>query len=243
VDLRVIDTVLPDLWRPLKDRLVANFESAADKARFARFRQQDGWSVLAIIHRNDSLRERRRERSNRAVDRANAAIDGSFDLDLNHLELLTQLERADDEDNRQSGGRRRWQQGAPVQTGSSRVLTYDEFIRTKQEADSHSSFSRNALRDTHVSSIRGLLNRIIGADVTAPDPDDEIAGGDLLHLVDETAQEDETNLRRSRDAILSRRRACQRPRPPLSTPRPSRQWSTDTPRPKRNVFESANSRY
>jgi hypothetical protein len=189
-DLRVIDTVLRDSWRPIENRLVANFESAADKARFARFRQQDGWSVLAIIHRIDSLRERRRERSNRVVERANAAIDGSFDLDLNHLELLTQLERADDEDNRQSGGRRRWQQGAPVQTGPSRVLTYDEFVRTKQDAHSHSNFSRNALGDRHVNSIRGLLNRIIGAGVTPPDPDNGNAGGDLLDLVDETAQEE-----------------------------------------------------
>jgi hypothetical protein len=194
MDLRVIDTVMPDSWQPLEDRLITNFESAADKARFARFRRQNGWSVLAIVHRKDSLRERRRERSNRVVDRANAAIDGSFDLDLNHLELLTQLERADDEDSRQSGGRGRRQQGAPVETGSSRVLTYDEFVRTKQEAHSHSSFSRNALGERHVNSIRGLLNRIIGADVASPDPDDQPAGGDLLDLVDETAQEAEPNL-------------------------------------------------
>lgn len=188
---RVLATLAPEQWAPSGDRFATDIETIAAETRFARLTTKGWTSLPAIIHRLDKLGDRRRERPGRAAERAQDAVDGAFDLEFLHLEMLADLEKADEEDMvprpaaaRAAGGRAQAADAQPI------VLTYGDFLETRNEAATPSPFSRNALSGQHADSARSMLNRIMGISAASSDHEEK-PKGDPFDYSDETGESEE----------------------------------------------------
>ena len=152
-----------------------------ERPAFARVRRHDGsLSSPAIVAMVDELRDAVRDARNRRIDAALELLEGETDLGLWLLETLNDLEAAE---TALAGG-----EGAPVRRVSAkqkgdepappeRKLSYEQFMAGRRLRSEIEGLSRNSLAGSHVSHIRGFLNRLLGVGATDPDtPEEEDAG-------------------------------------------------------------------
>lgn len=177
-------------WRAHGDELQAAVGSAGETARFARVRTEGWVSGLAIITRREALRQKRRERSSRGVERAISEMAGGG-LELRWLEILNQLERDDQDAEAGIARTRRMGRGRPeAEAVPHERLDYVTFMKVRRPpaADSEAGIERNTLAGSNMDVMRAALNDIVsGGRQVEPDADlteeelldDELSGTGL----------------------------------------------------------------
>jgi hypothetical protein len=148
-----------------------------ERPSFARVKRRDGTlSAPAIVVLLDELRDAVRDARNRRIDAALEQLDGETDLGLWLLETLNDLERAeaalaggDAAPARRTAAKRGKDESAP----SERKLTYEQFMAGRRLRSEIEGLSRSSLAASHVSRIRGFLNRLLGIGSGAQDAPEE----------------------------------------------------------------------
>jgi hypothetical protein len=163
-----------------------------ERPAFARIRRYDGTvSTPAIVVLLDELRDAVRDARNRRIDEALGQLDKETDLGLWLLETLNDLETAEAaltgdavKPVRRTTRERRKDGAQPTE----RKLTYEEFLAGRRLRSESEGLSRNSLAGSHVSHIRGFLNRLLGVGaVRVESPEDEkSAHKDAFDRGDET---------------------------------------------------------
>ncbi|MGA3310545.1 MAG: hypothetical protein ABSD08_18330 [Xanthobacteraceae bacterium] len=151
-----------------------------ERPAFARVRRRDGsLSAPAIVTLLDELRDAVRDARTRRIDAALEQLDGETDLGLWLLETLNDLEAAETA----LAGR----EGAPVRRLTAkrkddepappeRKLSYEQFMAGRRLRSEIEGLTRNSLAGSHVSHIRGFLNRLLGVGANDPNlPEEEDA--------------------------------------------------------------------
>lgn len=139
-----------------------------DRPAFARVRRGDGTiSAPAIVVLLDELRDAVRDARSRRIDEALGQLDQETELGLWLLETLNDLETAEAElagseaaptrARRTVSKRKKDEDQQPE-----RKLTYEEFMAGRRLRSESEGLSRNSLAGSHVSHIRGFLNRLLG---------------------------------------------------------------------------------
>jgi hypothetical protein len=139
-----------------------------DRPAFARVRRGDGTiSAPAIVVLLDELRDAVRDARSRRIDEALGQLDQETELGLWLLETLNDLETAEAElavseapptRARRTASKRKKDEDQPPE----RKLTYEEFMAGRRLRSESEGLSRNSLAGSHVSHIRGFLNRLLG---------------------------------------------------------------------------------
>jgi hypothetical protein len=181
---------------------------------FARVRRSDGsLSALGIVSVLDELRDAVKDARTRRIDAALSQLDGGTELGLWLLETLDELMAAEAAlRGAEEAPIRRTRTNAPPADKPSapeQLLTYKEFIagrRLRSEAAGH----RNSFAGSHVSGIRGFLNRLlrIGESEKRGGEEQVLAPVHAFDLGDETANPDEAV-----EGGLEFEQASQRPGP------------------------------
>jgi hypothetical protein len=151
-----------------------------ERPAFARIKRGDGTlSAPAIVVLLDELRDAVRDARNRPIDDALGQLDRETDLGLWLLETLNDLETAEAAlaggeaaPSRRAASKRKRDEDQPPE----RKLTYEQFMAGRRLRSESEGLSRNSLAGSHVSHIRGFLNRLLGVGATGLDaPEDEKA--------------------------------------------------------------------
>jgi hypothetical protein len=177
-----------DAWRMHGEEWQATIGPEGEMARFARVRT-DGWtSGLAIITRREALRQKRRERTGRGVERAVNEMTGGG-LDIRWLEILNQLEKADQDAEAGIARTRRMGRGRPeTEAAPHQRLDYETFMKVRRPPASGggAGIDRNTLAGTSMDVVRTVLNDLVSggrqaepeADLSEEElPDDDLGGG------------------------------------------------------------------
>lgn len=182
-DLDPVASIGATAWRASVDALKTTVDGEGETARFARAVGPSGRSGLAIISRSEALRARRRERNARGVESVTSQLPQIADLDMRLLELMSMLERADQEEQATIVAPRRMigkgssasESETPVQLG------YDAFMRIRKPSPQTGREGlvggRNSLAGSSVDLLRGFLS--------------DLVTGRAGHLGDEILEEDQ----------------------------------------------------
>lgn len=198
--MKILEEVEADLLATAGDRRVAQISNAARSAAlFARAVLPDRLSAPAHVSRRVALRASRREPASGGVARALALVAGG-DLDLFLQQAFEELCREDS----RTGDTQVPRAVRPAATeGASegrphRVLSYEEFMRSRPAGPTGRTEGANTLAGRHSDTVRDLLNRLTGRSVRTgvdvpvpPTDDDEDIDDTFLDVPDEeTAQRD-----------------------------------------------------
>lgn len=141
---------------------------------FARVRSPDGDdSALGIVTRIDELREEVREVGSRHTERLRERLELRTDTEatLELLEIIDELEAGDRDRPALGPGvsipKTRSEGESPVQADAYRKMSYEEFMAHRRPYRDGSRPSAS-VAGTDVSLVRGVLNRIVGAEAGAP---------------------------------------------------------------------------
>ncbi|WP_339038112.1 hypothetical protein WHZ78_09500 [Bradyrhizobium symbiodeficiens] len=153
-------------------------------------RPNEQWSSPAIIAYPHDIQIASRERGLRQLEQALTGLEDTSVASLQTLEIFDLLQRLDQAD--QAGDRaafvprsRREAKGA---SGTYQVLTYEEFLKSRQDAGAAPGKSlHTTLAGSSHFSVRSVLNRLLGASEAALEVEDEDAG------VHDLAQSDEAS--------------------------------------------------
>jgi hypothetical protein len=164
-----------------------------ERPAFARVRRHNGsLSAPAIIVVLDELRDAVRDARNRRIDAALAQLDGETDLGLWLLETLNELEAAEAA---LAGGERTPFRRAGMKDHSTsqapppeHYLTYEQFMAGRRLRSEVEGLNRNSLSGSHLSHIRGFLNRLlqVGGSTSSHGEEEAIAQKNAFNLGDET---------------------------------------------------------
>lgn len=206
--LDVVEEIAAERFMVVGSRRVAPVANdTCGRALFARGVLPQASSALAHLSRRAALRANRREPTTGAVARALAQV-ATGDLDFLLQQAFEELHREDVK----SGDPATLRAVRPATASGAteerphRILTYEEFMRSRPPGASGRTEGGNTLAGAHCDTVRDLLNRLTGQrrrprqDVPVPsDGDDEDSDDTLPNLPDEEALEGEALAGQSQD--------------------------------------------
>lgn len=168
-------------------------EAALEDAAFAHVRSEARESLRAFIIHRSALRSRRRETAGGSIAKALSVFDDCSDLYLFAHQAFEELCRADVDEEEDIGGN-----SAAPRTKTTkeavpdvRFMTYEEFMAARSTRRGKGGRSDSTVAGTHFDSVRALLNRLSGAQKSAPGGSGAQAADDWMDLGDETGELEE----------------------------------------------------
>ena len=171
----------------LRYRLGASVRDAVPVFAIAK-RPDEHWSSPAIIAYPQDIQIASRERGLRQLEQALTGLEDTSVATLQTLEIFDLLQRLDQADQGGKGAAfvPRTRREAKDVGGSYHVLSYEEFLNSRQDAGAASGKSlHNTLAGSSHLSVRSALNRLLGASETVLEVEDEDAGVHELTQSDE----------------------------------------------------------
>lgn len=161
--MRPVEELEPERMARVGERRIGRIsDPARGAALFARATLPDRVSAPAHVSRRAALRTVRREPASGSVARALAQVAGG-NLDLLLQQAFEELCREDERAGETTPGAVRPPAvEASAEDRPPRILTYDEFMRSRPPGAHRPTEGPNALAGRHADTVRDLLNRLTG---------------------------------------------------------------------------------